>query len=425
MGRQIKAIYNKAETSFNNPEHQKKWQGGIGILVMVVFVLSSVLLNETIQAANKAAGSYGYRSGSYGYSASTTSSDALTKPPTSVSSSVTTSSATLTVVTATQTTSSTTIDNPAYVYVHYAASGTFTTSSTACNGGSTASSAWATAGETLTFTLSSLSANTTYTGVTCSDDTNGNRSDYLGTTAGVRYFTFTTSANSGGTGLGTVTTVTSNPIIPTVVPTNAPVVGQPPVAAAIAQDVDRLIGALNALGLGVTRNVAAETSAGKFLAASVKEFGLKLSADVQSAAANFGAYGISAATMKLGSGERIAVLRDLLDTLGSAANNSEKLLQAAANISNGEKPGVRNLTKENQQLALVLKTFQKLTGKAKPDSKNAKEDLAWNTLMYRIRFPRDLNKERAGIKKFRSINFERTPKTPFDWAAVRVAGYVL
>ena len=43
--------------------------------------------------------------------------------------------------------------------------------------------------------------------------------------------------------------------------------------------------------------------------------------------------------------------------------------------------------------------------------------------MYRIRFPRDLAVEKQGILEFKNL-FNRAPQDPFQWATVRVLGYV-
>ena len=110
-------------------------------------------------------------------------------------------------------------------------------------------------------------------------------------------------------------------------------------------------------------------------------------------------------------------MRDQLETLGSIS------LTALEQLANGEKPTVRNLPKEQGQVGKVLAIFIKLTGH-RPNFKNANEDLAWNTLMYRVRFVRDLNVEKQGIIKYKAI-FSRTPTSPLDWAAVRAWGYAL
>src|SRR3989338_2979173 len=60
---------------FNDPQQKRRWQGGLGLLVFALFVLSSVVVSRTVQALNLAAGNYGYYGGTYGYNASVASSD--------------------------------------------------------------------------------------------------------------------------------------------------------------------------------------------------------------------------------------------------------------------------------------------------------------------------------------------------------------
>ncbi len=152
---------------------------------------------------------------------------------------------------------------------------------------------------------------------------------------------------------------------------------------------------------------------------------MTLVAVVKTVAANFVSYGTSSVTVALGSGERLAVVRDLFDTLVSAiASDASKLLLVAEQISNGQKPTVRNIAKERGQVNTMLPAFQKLTSREAPNFKNAKDDLAWNTMLYRVRFKRDLAKERVGITKFKAT-FKKTPKTPADWAIVRAWAYAL
>ncbi|MDO8599264.1 MAG: hypothetical protein Q7S02_04095, partial [bacterium] len=170
---------------------------------------------------------------------------------------------------------------------------------------------------------------------------------------------------------------------------------------------------------------AAEATATTNVTRSGAEFRVTLTAAVKMIAANFVSYGTSSVTVALGSGERLAVIRDLLDTLGSVVQgDASKLLLVAEQISNGQKPTVRNLAKERGQVNDLLPAFKALTGKKAPDFKNAKDDLAWNTMLYRVRFKRDLAKERVGITKFKAT-FKKTPKTPRDWAVVRAWAYAL
>ncbi len=155
-----------------------------------------------------------------------------------------------------------------------------------------------------------------------------------------------------------------------------------------------------------------------------KEFGVTLSGDEANAAAIFYLYGNIGLTApdfakKLGSGERRALLRDYFDTTGRAVISWEDITRLAA----GAKPVNRNLERERAQAASALKLWMKIKGRA-PNFKNASEDLAWNTMLYRIRFDRNLVKESAGITRFKAL-FGRVPVSPMDWATVRALGYVL
>jgi len=167
---------------------------------------------------------------------------------------------------------------------------------------------------------------------------------------------------------------------------------------------------------------AAATSSPAAISASVQnsasEFGVTLSTAQVNTASSFVSSGTTAATVKLGSGERLALVRDQMETLGRVD------VAALEQLAAGQKPTARNLSKEQAQVSKVLTAFVKLTGH-RPNFKIAKEDLAWNTMMYRIRFSRDLNKERAGITKFRAVYGGKTPSSPLDWAAVRAWGYAL
>lgn len=158
--------------------------------------------------------------------------------------------------------------------------------------------------------------------------------------------------------------------------------------------------------------------------ADAKEFGLELNGVqamlLSTFVTNSVADGVVAAyAQQLGTGERRALVRDYFDTV----NRPIIVWDDLARLANGQKPGTRNLTREQAQAKAALALWIKIKYRA-PNFKNATEDLAWNTLMYRIRFTRDLGKEQAGILKFRAT-FKRTPVSPLDWAMVRALGYVL
>jgi len=149
-----------------------------------------------------------------------------------------------------------------------------------------------------------------------------------------------------------------------------------------------------------------------------REFHVTLTTAQQNLLASFIDNGTSPATIALGSGERRALVRDALETMQRGSITIDDLNRMA----NGQIPLGRNLTVERQRVVNVRATFRAIY-KHDPNFQNPEENLAWNTLMYRIRFPRDLVAERRGIVFFRAL-YHRTPATPSAWAAVRVLGYV-
>lgn len=250
--------------------------------------------------------------------------------------------------------------------------------------------------------------------------------------------TGTTSGGGGGGGgstptTSTPTTVPSTPTTPstpaatsTDSTTSAPAATATPTATAApaATVPDVLIknptdvsSVLETLGL--TRNTTDEAKYRPLLKSDASAFKVGLTAEQENAVTNFVAYGISQATVKLGSGERRAVLRDYFDTVGRA----DVKFADVERITKGEKPIFRNLKKEQGQVTEAIRLFEKIKGH-RPNFKDAKEDLLWNTLMYRIRFTRDLEKEKKAIGQFRT-KFKKLPSTPMDWAAVRGIGYVV
>ena len=221
--------------------------------------------------------------------------------------------------------------------------------------------------------------------------------------------TITAAGSSGvvvGGGGGSSSTPATTPVTtPTTTPTTT-------AASQVASDAAQL-----AQTLGVPRDEAGESANAGKVGASASEFGVAVSDVAKTLGANFVTYGTTDATQKLGSGERLALVRDQLQTLGRVS------LTALEQLASGQKPTDRNLPNEVAQLPQVLAAFERLVGH-RPNFQNAQEDLAWNTMMYRVRFDRDLNKERVGISKFRSI-FGSTPTSPLNWAVVRAWGYAL
>jgi hypothetical protein len=171
--------------------------------------------------------------------------------------------------------------------------------------------------------------------------------------------------------------------------------------------------------LGVARDEATESQYAPLVSSDLTSFGVTATETQKTAITNFVSYGISSATKTLGAGERRAVVRDYLETVA----RPDVVWSDIERVSTGQKPVLRNLASEQLQLPNALTVFEKIMGH-RPDFKNTKEDLAWNTIMYRIRFDRDLAKEKNGIAGFTQI-FKRAPSSPLDWAAVRALGYVL
>ncbi|MDP3771019.1 MAG: hypothetical protein Q8R16_01830, partial [bacterium] len=401
-----------------NGKRRHRWQAGIALLSMALFVVASVAVNQVVLALNQAAGIYGYRSGSYGYQGATaTSSDQVPSAPTAFSAGTPgTSSATIGWTAPTTTTASTAISTgggsiSSYKF-HYS-----TSSLSSCSGGTSSTETSASK------TLSSLSSSTTYYVAICATDNNSNDSSALtGSFATAAAAGGGSGSSGGGGGSSIFTAPAATPATPAV-PGVAPAV--PATPPATASDAATLVAHLVTQGIAVTRNVAAEGTNATRISSSATEFSITIVAAVRTIASNFVTYGTSSVTVALGSGERLAVIRDLFDTLGSVVQgDSSKLLLAAEQISSGQKPTVRNLAKERAQVNAALPAFRKLTGRNAPNFKNAKDDLAWNTMLYRVRFARNLAKERGGITKFKAT-FKKTPKTPADWAVVRAWAYAL
>lgn len=220
-----------------------------------------------------------------------------------------------------------------------------------------------------------------------------------------------TGGGGGGSGGGGSSTVVvripvTTPVVPPVVPVAPVVPAVPPVVPPPSGD-----GVL----LGGDAPVEGRIIAGVFQDA--REFRVTMTTSTASILARFVAFGTEA-TRRLGEGERRAVIRDALETLRRADISIADLDRMAR----GQIPLMRNLVAEREQLPRVRATFRTIFGHD-PNFQNAQENLAWNTLMYRIRFVRDLTAERRGITEYRRI-FSRTPSAPMSWAAVRLLGYV-
>gem|GEM_PF-6215276 len=232
-----------------------------------------------------------------------------------------------------------------------------------------------------------------------------------------------TAASTGSTGGGGSAPqslpVITKPIVVVTPPTTEPVIPAPqaqPEPSIQTLDPSNLPVLLERLNL--TRNTETEDLVLKQVRADAKEFGLVLDTNQEMSIRNFIVYGISSTTKKLGQGERRAVVRDYMETV----HRADFVWSDIERLTTGLIPLVRNLALERQNVNKALPVFIDIFGHA-PNFKVAKENLAWNTLLYRIRFPRDLVKERIGIKAF-YVLYKHYPTTPFGWSVVRALGYV-
>ncbi len=147
-----------------------------------------------------------------------------------------------------------------------------------------------------------------------------------------------------------------------------------------------------------------------------KEFRVKITPEQARLFVQFIAEGTET-TAYMNERERRALVRDALDTMGEKATIAD-----LDSMTKGLIPSTRNIVREREQLSRVRTTFRTIYGRD-PNFKKNEENLAWNTMMYRLRFVRDLSQEQKGVGAFRSF-FGRLPQDPFQWAVVRMLGYI-
>ena len=123
--------------------------------------------------------------------------------------------------------------------------------------------------------------------------------------------------------------------------------------------------------------------------------------------------GTTRPTVNIGERERGAVVRDILDLTKTATFPLSDLERLVV----GEKPSTRNLRREQQLLPDVKRIFKAIT-KRSVDVRRSADLPVYESLMYRLRIPRDLAAERVALKRFQKL-FGHSPRTPLDWAALR------
>ncbi len=275
-------------------------------------------------------------------------------------------------------------------------------------GASVGSPDWQTTSTWAAVTMSGLTCGTAYSFVTVA------RNEDLVVTATSSAGTVTTSAceSSGGSssgGGGAASSAgggffTPSVIPPVTIPVPTPV--EPLPVPVVIWEPEKVV------------DPVVETRIEAVLAKDYKEFKTQLPPATQDLLTKFMAFGEGPKTEGWGEGERRALVRDALDTLGDKIN-----LVDMERIAEGELPLTRNLTRERVQLTRIRQTFRTIY-KRDPNFKNQQENMVWNAMMYRLRFERDLTIERQGVGEFKAL-FRRTPTDPFQWAVVRALGYVL
>ena len=171
-------------------------------------------------------------------------------------------------------------------------------------------------------------------------------------------------------------------------------------------------------GVGVLNIAPAAAYLHDQIKSDAKLYSLNLNADTVEFLARFIQNGADCPTVALGAGERRAVIRDALETIGPMGI---RLADLEA-MTEGQIPHTRNLPAERIAAKRALTLFRTVYAQA-PVFKIPEQNLFWNTLMYRIRFPRNLVLEKRGIVAFRTL-FKHTPADPIEWAVVRGLGYV-
>lgn len=384
----------------SDPQQKRRWQGGLGLLVFALFVLSSVVVSRTVQALNLAAGNYGYYGGTYGYNTSTTSSDFPPNPPTSLSTSVTTSAITFSWTAPTQTTGSTSLDNlSGYCYQTGSSSVTTCTLSDSTQTGTS-------------LTISNLGCSATRYIAVRAYDGNDNLSSALSGSA------TTSSCGGGGGGGGTVT----GPTYPTGEVTAAPTPSAEPTASRVEPTLSNMTAdaqlTVTADRSAITQAVgeAVNTGAESTWSSTVTSVLGTVPSNLMSSILYFVVYG-TPTTEFLGAGERLGVVnsyRVAYSRLPSTVAHWNDIIK----IGNGRWPG-EFVTAAETAAKSRFRTIYLRTA----NMSNAKDNAAVTIMAYGLRpKPRNLNSERAAISIFKGI-FKKNPASATDWDAVRAVGY--
>ncbi len=375
--------------------NKKNWQGALGLSVFALFVLTSVLINQKVQAVNQAVSITGYYYNHYASYTGDHTSDALPAAPGSLSCTSSVCSWTAPTLTNTGTAIATgggTIDS---YYINYS-----TSSLTSCSGGSQLTST------TTSKTLENVTAGATWYVAVCARDNNGN----TGVAATTSFTTSASSSSSGGGGGGSsIPPSTPNN---TSGPSNAPTIVEINQILAESQVLSNVQGLLHSIGVAA-RNNASEKSYEARIKTLLGKIG---DAEMLEKLVNFVTYGTSS-TQVLGAGERLGVLNSYRAAYGKNPS-TEAEWSDAIKIANGRWPSETNAKAEARAKA-TFKTIYKHNA----DMSNANENASVTVMAYGLRpANRNLNSEKVAVKNFRGI-FGRAPSLATDWDMVRAIAY--
>ena len=156
----------------------------------------------------------------------------------------------------------------------------------------------------------------------------------------------------------------------------------------------------------------------KYLKSMAKEL-KNISENMKSAINDFITYGVDANTVKLGAGERAAVINSYKASFAKLPETEAELTDAIK-IANGRFPSLVSDAAEKTAKDQFIKIYKRIA-----DLNDAKDNAAIKVMAYGLRQKaanRNLNSEKSGIKIFKAI-YGNTPKTTQDWNAMQAITY--
>ena len=144
-----------------------------------------------------------------------------------------------------------------------------------------------------------------------------------------------------------------------------------------------------------------------------------VSGQIKSAINDFITYGVDANTVKLGEGERAAVISSYKAAFDKLPETEAELTDAIK-IANGRFPSITSDEAEKAAKEQFIKIYKRI-----PDLNNANDNAAIKVMAYGLRQKaenRNLNSEKVGIKIFKDI-YGYTPKTTEDWNTMQAITY--